>query len=316
MSNTFGPKQNFDGLAPTTTKGDLIANNGTSNVRVGVGSNNFVLTADSSQSAGIKWASAPVGNAPVNTLTGATTLPATSQVILASSGAFAITLPSPTSNSGLWFRIHHADVMANVQSIVGAGFVGMTLSTQNEDVLIYCDGTTYWPTSHNWATGFTNVGGMTITAVTTNPVLGASAINNSVGWQRISPQYAAIDYSYGATVATGASNGSGDFLFQLPSPLQLNNNLVSFATNSDSNLTNFLDVAAIMPITGHFANTATNRGPLTVAVAYDATHFRVGWLEAFSGFAFLGSGNGAIANANTAFKFRVIAPIAGWGPSL
>ncbi len=47
----------FDALSPTTTKGDLIVYNGTDNIRLPVGSNNFVLTADSTQASGVKWAS-------------------------------------------------------------------------------------------------------------------------------------------------------------------------------------------------------------------------------------------------------------------
>lgn len=40
-----------------TTKGDLLAYTGTGYARVGVGTNGYVLTADSAQTAGIKWAS-------------------------------------------------------------------------------------------------------------------------------------------------------------------------------------------------------------------------------------------------------------------
>lgn len=47
----------FDALAPTTTKGDLVAHNGTDNIRVPVGSNGQVLTADSAQSSGLSWTS-------------------------------------------------------------------------------------------------------------------------------------------------------------------------------------------------------------------------------------------------------------------
>jgi hypothetical protein len=48
----------FDGLAPGTTKGDLIVHNGTNNVRVGVGTTNQVLIADNGQAAGVKWGAA------------------------------------------------------------------------------------------------------------------------------------------------------------------------------------------------------------------------------------------------------------------
>jgi hypothetical protein len=46
----------FDALSPATTKGDLIVHNGTNDVRLPVGTNDFVLTADSTQASGVKWA--------------------------------------------------------------------------------------------------------------------------------------------------------------------------------------------------------------------------------------------------------------------
>lgn len=51
----------FDALAPTTTKGDVIVHNGSDNIRVAVGTNNQVLTADSSTASGVKW-STPSGS--------------------------------------------------------------------------------------------------------------------------------------------------------------------------------------------------------------------------------------------------------------
>lgn len=57
----------FDALSPTTTKGDLIVSNGTDNVRLAVGANTQVLTADSTTATGVKWAAASGGGSNITT---------------------------------------------------------------------------------------------------------------------------------------------------------------------------------------------------------------------------------------------------------
>ena len=58
----------FDALSPATTKGDLIVSNGTDNVRLAVGTDAYVLTADSTTASGIKWAAASGGGSNITSL--------------------------------------------------------------------------------------------------------------------------------------------------------------------------------------------------------------------------------------------------------
>ena len=84
----------FDALAPTTTKGDLIVNDGSDNVRLAVGTNNYVLTADSAQATGVKWAAVAAGTTVSDdTSTNATYYPTFST---ATSGTFSTATVSST----------------------------------------------------------------------------------------------------------------------------------------------------------------------------------------------------------------------------
>lgn len=56
----------FDALSPTTTKGDIIADDGTNAVRVAVGADGLILKADSTASAGVSWGSASSGSGEIN----------------------------------------------------------------------------------------------------------------------------------------------------------------------------------------------------------------------------------------------------------
>jgi hypothetical protein len=90
----------FDALSPASTKGDLIAFDGTDNVRLPVGADGLVLQADSTQTTGLKWAAAGSSGATIsNDTTTATNVYPT--FVAATSGALSTI---NTSNAKLLYK--------------------------------------------------------------------------------------------------------------------------------------------------------------------------------------------------------------------
>lgn len=79
----------FDALSPLTTKGDLIGHNGTNDVRIPIGTNGFVLTADSSAATGVAWAAGGSGSALAVKDEGTTLTSAASSIDFVGSGVTA-----------------------------------------------------------------------------------------------------------------------------------------------------------------------------------------------------------------------------------
>lgn len=89
----------FDALSPTTTKGDIIADDGTDAVRLAVGSDGKVLTAKSSEATGLSWET-PTTPAPV----GATYIVQTADATLTNEqamGALATGIVKNTTTTGV-----------------------------------------------------------------------------------------------------------------------------------------------------------------------------------------------------------------------
>jgi hypothetical protein len=153
----------FDALSPTTTKGDLISSDGSDNIRVGVGTDGQVLTADSGETSGLTWTS-PLVN-PMTTTgdfivssdgsgtparlaagadsrvlagTGAGALPAYQQIdsndfftsgSAADGDEFGTVTTFAPSSAGRYNNVSNADYT----SLTGDGFDYVSISTGNTD---------------------------------------------------------------------------------------------------------------------------------------------------------------------------------------
>ena len=117
LSKTSGTDLDFTWVTPTdqtplTTKGDLFGYS-TADARIPVGANGTVLTADSAETLGLKWAT-PAGGSQVWTLlnTGGTALSGAATITISGISnqkqimIFYIAASSASASSGIFFRIN------------------------------------------------------------------------------------------------------------------------------------------------------------------------------------------------------------------
>ena len=147
--------RNFAQLAPATTKGDLVVHDGTANVRLPIGTNTHVLTADSSTATGVKWAAAGGGGSSTLTIsskTAAYTVVAgdLGTIINCTANTFTVALTAAaTLGAGFncWIWNTGAGVITidpNLTETIDS-YTTFVLR-QGEGTQIVCDGT-------NWQTG-------------------------------------------------------------------------------------------------------------------------------------------------------------------
>jgi len=113
----------FNALSPMTTKGDLIGNDGTNDVRVAVSTNDFILTADSTATSGFAWKAPTSGGLTPVAKTSAFTAVVNelNQVDHSSGGAIVATLPATAIAATCSFVAKVASNSTNFLRVVASG---------------------------------------------------------------------------------------------------------------------------------------------------------------------------------------------------
>jgi hypothetical protein len=142
-----------------TAKGDLLAATGNAALsRLAVGTNGQVLTADSAQAAGVKWAAVAGGGSggyalAIATKTAAYTLTTADETVLAdaTTAAFAVTLPTAVGNDRKRFTIKRINAGANNVTVATTGgqtvdgdAAGVTLGSQWASVSVISNGAAWF----------------------------------------------------------------------------------------------------------------------------------------------------------------------------
>jgi hypothetical protein len=122
----------FDGGSiPLSAKGDLLSHNGTTAVRLAVGTDGQVLVADSTQTAGVKWATASGGGGLSSVGISVPSFLQVSGSPLTSDGTIAITLsgtPLPMTSGG-----HGATTAAGARAALGL-VIGTNVQAQDSEL--------------------------------------------------------------------------------------------------------------------------------------------------------------------------------------
>lgn len=286
------------------------------------GSDNQVLTKDSSASSGFKWANVTSAvSFPFSSITSTYTAQLTDYTLGLSGASFTLTLPTAVGNSGKIFKIiHNGTNLTQVytlnttsgQTIGGILSGNYALYTTGEVLTVVSDGSNWLILEHVTNATWT-VSGITIGATSVAPTKATTREYDRIEVERAG-RYANLTYRYSAANATGSVAGNGIYLFSLPNSLAVDTTL---QPTTSSSTTNGIQVSGsiTVPATCSLYSTTGPGGAFAWFVSmYTSTQFFVHYQQAGS-LTENNVGSGAFPLTQiVGYRITIKVPILGWQP--
>lgn len=233
------------------------------------------------------------------------------RVILLSGASFTQYLPPAASCKGSILEFVHNDTsLTKVYTLDGfssetiGGSTTYALYTNGETLKIISDGTNWIVLGHRTNTAISASAVITIGATSVAPTKATTVVIDRAYWSR-EGKYAYIQYEYEQTGAGGA-NGTGDYLYTLPTGLTIDTTYVTAETGAGVAAYS----SAYGALQGQVNGTTVYNG---IAVPYSTTQFRV--IDT-SGSAVVWGAAVVNLGAGTSVNFGgwIKVPITGWNP--
>ena len=272
----------------------------------------YILTYDDSAAANKKVKLARARDLVVQSKSATYTALVTDDVIVCSGASWTLTLPTAVGYSGKVFEIlHNGTSLTQVYTIDGngaetiGGSTTYALYTSSEKLKIVSDGSNWLVLEHRAETDWVDAGAMTITATTANPTKGTMSLDK-VYWKR-DGRNAQFIYQYRQT--TNGANGTGVYLFALPSNMSFDTAIVP--ANAVTSGTDHETKGFMGEFSGHVPGALISNGTCHV---YDSSKFYNIVIDATSGAPQSATLYQLAGNVNLQFSMRITAPISGWNP--
>ncbi len=233
-----------------------------------------------------------------------------------SGASFTLSLPAAANNTNRIVTIIHSGTnLTQVYTIQGNGAETIDgtntylLYTNGERLTIQSTGANWVMLDHYASTNWVDAGVMTITGTGGNPTKPTTPDIDKVYWRRDGSRVY-LRYILQISSATGGVDGTGAYLFALPTNITMDTTILtpvatalSAGVRSEASAS-YLDGRGVAQIDSVSMGSA-------VFFAYDTTHFQA-WRDRDGTDAAVGSASAALSNAELSYNFELNMRAANW----